>query len=73
MDILRPVRAFDRTQQRHRSLAVPLAVVKSSPTTAQAGMLIAYHSFFLAVPPLLVFATVLGCMFKAAKLRCVPR
>jgi YihY family inner membrane protein len=65
MDVLRPVRAFDRTQQRHRWLAVPLAVVKKFSDDGAGGLaaLIAYYAFFSLFPLLLVFVTVLGYVF----------
>jgi YihY family inner membrane protein len=65
MDVLRPVRAFDRSQQRHRWLAVPLAVVKKFSDDGAGGLaaLIAYYAFFSLFPLLLVFVTVLGYVF----------
>jgi membrane protein len=62
MDVLRPVRAFDRVQQRHRLLAVPLAVIKkfSDDQGGNLAALIAYYAFFSLFPLLLVFVTVLG-------------
>jgi YihY family inner membrane protein len=65
MDVLRPVRAFDRTQQRHRWLAIPLAVVKkfSDDGAGQLAALVAYYAFFSLFPLLLVFVTVLGYVF----------
>ena len=65
MDVLRPVRAFDRTQQRHRWLAIPFAVVKKFSDDGAGGLaaLIAYYAFFSLFPLLLVFVTVLGYVF----------
>jgi membrane protein len=65
MDLLRPVRAFDRTQQRHRWLSVPLGVVKkfADDGAGQLAALIAYYAFFSLFPLLLVFVTVLGYVF----------
>jgi YihY family inner membrane protein len=65
MDVLRPVRAFDRTQQRHRWLAIPLAVVKKFSDDGAGGLaaLIAYYAFFSLFPLLLVFVTILGYVF----------
>jgi YihY family inner membrane protein len=65
MDVLRPVRAFDRTQQRHRWLAIPLAVVKkfADDGAGQLAALIAYYAFFSLFPLLLVFVTILGYVF----------
>lgn len=62
MDPLRPLRAFDRTQQRHRWLAIPVAVIKKfgdDQAGAQAALL-AYYAFFSLLPLLLVFVTILG-------------
>jgi YihY family inner membrane protein len=65
MDVLRPVRAFDRAQQRHRWLAVPMAVVKKFADDGAGGLgaLIAYYGFFSLFPLLLVFVTILGFVF----------
>lgn len=55
-------RAFDRFQQRHRSLAFPLAVLQKY-SEDQGGYLaatISYYAFFSIFPLLLVFTTVLG-------------
>jgi membrane protein len=62
MDVLRPVRAFDRAQQRHRWLAVPMAVVKKFSDDGAGGLaaLIAYYGFFSLFPLLLVLFTVLA-------------
>lgn len=65
MDLLRPLRAFDRVQQKHRALAIPLAVVKkfSEDQAGALAALIAYYAFFSLFPLLLVFVTVLGFVF----------
>lgn len=62
MDLLVPIRAFDRFQQRRRVLAFLLAVVKkfSDDRAASLAALIAYYAFFSLFPLLLVFVTVLG-------------
>ena len=62
MDLPAPVRAFDRLQQRHPPLAIPLAVV---PKFADDGAgahatLIAYYAFVAIFPLLLLFTTILG-------------
>jgi membrane protein len=66
MDVLRPVRAFDRAQQRHRWLAVPMAVVKkfSDDQGGSLAALVAYYSFFSLFPLLLVMTTILGFVFQ---------
>lgn len=62
MDSLRPLRAFDRVQQRHRWLAIPVAVLKkfADDKAASQAALLAYYAFFSLFPLLLVFVTVLG-------------
>jgi membrane protein len=62
MDLKRPLRAFDRYQQRHESLAVPVAVVRKfgDDDGADLAALIAYRAFFSLFPLLLVLTTVLG-------------
>jgi YihY family inner membrane protein len=69
MDLLRPIRAFDRKQQRHRWLAIPLAVVKkfSDDGAGALAALLAYYAFFSLFPLLLVFVTVLGYVFQGDK------
>ncbi len=54
--------AFDRFQQRHRSLGFPLAVLQKY-SDDQAGYLaatITYYGFFALFPLLLVLTTLLG-------------
>ena len=66
MDILRPVRAFDRFQQQRRWLALPMAVLKKF-TDDQGGSLaalVAYYGFFSFFPLLLVFVTILGYVLQ---------
>ncbi len=62
MDLLAPVRAFDRFQQKHASAAIPLAVVRkySDDKAGNLAALVAYYAFFSLFPLLLVFVTVLG-------------
>jgi membrane protein len=66
MDLLRPVRRFDRYQQRRRWLAVPLAVVKKfgDDQAGNLAALVAYYSFFSLFPLLLVFITILGYVLQ---------
>ena len=62
MDPLAPVRWFDRLQQRHALLAVPVATIKKQ-SDDEAGTLavsVAFYAFFAVFPLLLVFVTVLG-------------
>jgi membrane protein len=62
VDPLRPLRAFDRVQQRHRWLAIPVAVLKKfgDDRAGSQAALLAYYAFFSLFPLLLVFVTVLG-------------
>jgi YihY family inner membrane protein len=62
MDMLAPVRRFDSFQQRHRPLAIPLAVVKKfgDDQGGNLAALVAYYAFFSLFPLLLVFVTILG-------------
>jgi inner membrane protein YhjD len=66
MDPLAPVRAFDRHQQRHRWLAIPIAVIKkfSDDQGGNLAALVAYYAFFSLFPLLLVFVTVLGFVLQ---------
>jgi membrane protein len=66
MDILRPVRAFDRYQQRHRSLAVPTAVIKKSSDDGggRLAALVSYYAFVSLFPLLLVMVTILGFVLQ---------
>jgi inner membrane protein YhjD len=66
MDFLRPVRAFDRFQQRRRWLAIPVAMVKKfgDDQAGSLAALIAYYAFFSLFPLLLVFVTVLGFVLQ---------
>jgi membrane protein len=65
VDPLRPLRAFDRVQQRHPPLAIPIAVLKKfgDDQAGSLAALIAYYAFFSLFPLLLVFVTVLGFVF----------
>jgi membrane protein len=62
MDILRPVRAFDRYQQRHTGLAIPMAVLKkfSDDGGGRLAALVGYYGFVSLFPLLLVMVTILG-------------
>jgi YihY family inner membrane protein len=59
---LPPIRALDRQQQKHRWLAIPVAVVKkySDDQGGNLAALIAYYAFFSLFPLLLLLTTVLG-------------
>jgi len=62
MDFLGPVRRFDRYQQAHRPLAIPIAVIKKfgNDQAGNLAALMAYFAFFSLFPLLLVMTTVLG-------------
>jgi YihY family inner membrane protein len=66
VDLLRPVRAFDAVQQRHRWLALPMAVVKKfgDDQGGNLAALVAYYAFFSLFPLLLVMVTVLGYLLQ---------
>ncbi len=66
MDILRPVRAFDAVQQRHRWLAIPMAVVKKfgDDQGGNLAALVAYYAFFSLFPLLLVLVTILSYVLQ---------
>lgn len=62
MDILAPVRVFDRFQQRHKALAIPFAVLRKfgNDQGGNLAALVAYYAFFSIFPLLLVMTTILG-------------
>jgi len=66
MDLLAPVRGFDRFQRRHRALAFPVAVLRnfSDQRAGNAAVVIAYYAFFSLFPLLLVFVSVLGFVLQ---------
>ncbi|MBV8988150.1 MAG: YihY/virulence factor BrkB family protein [Solirubrobacterales bacterium] len=66
MDLLRPVRAYDRFQQRHAWLAIPMAVLRKfgNDQAGSLASLIAYYAFFSIFPLLLAFVTILGFVLQ---------
>jgi membrane protein len=66
MDLLRPVKAVDRIQQRHPTLAIPMAVVKKfgDDQAGSLAALVAYYAFFSLFPLLLVLVTILGFVLQ---------
>jgi membrane protein len=66
VDILAPVRVFDRFQQKRRWLAIPMAVVKKfgDDQGGSLAALFAYYAFFSLFPLLLVFTTLLGYVLQ---------
>jgi membrane protein len=67
VDLLAPIRAFDRLQRRRPALGFPLAVLKKFSDDQAGGLaaLIAYYGFFSLFPLLLVLVTVLGFVLKS--------
>jgi membrane protein len=67
MDALAPIRAFDRFQRRHATLAIPIAVLRkfSDDQAGNAAALIAFYAFFSFFPLLLLFVTILGFVLQA--------
>ena len=66
MDLLRPIRSFDRFQQRHPVWAVPMAVIRKfgNDQAGSLAALLAYYAFFSIFPLLLVFTTILGFVLQ---------
>jgi membrane protein len=66
VDILRPVRVFDRYQQQHKWLAIPMAVLRKfgNDQGGNLAALVAYYAFFSLFPLLLVFTTILGFVLQ---------
>ena len=66
MDLLAPVKRFDRYQQKHRVPAVAIAVLKKFSDDQAGGLaaLVAYYALLSLFPLLLVFTTILGFMLS---------
>ena len=66
MDPLRPIRAFDRSQQKHHWLAVPVAVIKkfADDQGGRLAALVAYYAFFSLFPLLLALVSALGFVLE---------
>jgi YihY family inner membrane protein len=66
MDLSRPLRPFDRFQQRHAALGIPIAVLRKFSDDQAGGYaaLIAYYAFVAIFPLLLVFTTILGFVLQ---------
>jgi uncharacterized BrkB/YihY/UPF0761 family membrane protein len=66
VELLAPLRAADRYQQRHRALAIPLAVQKkfSDDSGSSLAALIAYYGFLGLFPLLLLFTAILGFVLQ---------
>jgi membrane protein len=66
VDLLRPIRVFDTFQQRHRTLAIPMAVLRkfSNDQAGSLAALLAYYAFLSLFPLLLVMTTILGYVLQ---------
>jgi membrane protein len=66
MDLMRPVRAFDGYQQKHKWLAIPFAVLRKfgNDQAGSLAALVAYYAFFSLFPLLLVMTTILGFVLQ---------
>lgn len=66
MDLLAPVKRFDRYQQSRNWLAIPMAVVRKfgNDQAGNLAALVAYYAFFSLFPLLLVMTTILGFVFQ---------
>jgi membrane protein len=66
VDLLLPVRRFDRFQQKHKALAIPMAVIRKfgNDQAGNLAALMAYYAFFSIFPLLLVFTTILGFVLQ---------
>ena len=66
MDALSPLRRFDRFQQAHKPLAIPIAVLRkfSNDEAGSLAALVAYYAFLSLFPLLLVLTTILGFVLQ---------
>jgi membrane protein len=66
VDILRPIKIFDGVQQRHKTLAIPMAVLRKfgNDQAGNLAALVAYYAFFSLFPLLLVMTTILGFILQ---------
>jgi YihY family inner membrane protein len=66
VDLLRPVRAFDRLQRRRGVLGFPLGVIKkfSDDQAGHLAALMAWYGFFALLSLVLVFVTVFGFLLS---------
>jgi YihY family inner membrane protein len=69
VDLLSPIKRFDRFQQRHPAWAVPMAVIRKfgNDSAGQLAALVAYYAFFSIFPLLLVFTTILAFVLQGNK------
>jgi YihY family inner membrane protein len=66
VDILRPLKVFDSFQQRHKPLAIPMAVLRKfgNDHAGNLAALLAYYAFVSLFPLLLVMTTILGFVLQ---------
>jgi uncharacterized BrkB/YihY/UPF0761 family membrane protein len=66
VDILRPIKVYDRFQQRHKPLAIPMAVVRKfgNDQAGNLAVIVAYYAFFSLLSLLLVMTTILGFVLQ---------
>jgi YihY family inner membrane protein len=66
VDPLRPLRRFDRFQQKHAPLAIPVAVLRKfgNDQGGSLAALVAYYAFASLFPLLLVLTTILGFVLQ---------
>jgi inner membrane protein YhjD len=69
MDLLRPIRKFDRLQQKHTALAVPAATIKKfgDDSAGTYAVAVTFFAFFAVFPLLLVSLTILGYVLSGDK------
>jgi len=66
VDLLAPIKRFDRFQQRHPAWALPMAVIRKfgNDSAGNLAALVAYYAFFSIFPLLLVFTTILAFVLQ---------
>ena len=66
MDALSPLRRFDRFQQAHKSLAIPIAVLRKfgDDQAGSLAALVGHYAFMSLFPLLLVLTTLLGFVLQ---------
>jgi membrane protein len=66
VDLLHPIKRFDRFQQAHPAWAIPMAVLRKfgDDQAGSLAALLAYYAFFSIFPLLLVFTTILAFVLQ---------
>jgi len=69
VDLLSPIKKFDRYQQAHPAWAIPMAVIRKfgNDQAGSLAALVAYYAFLSIFPLLLVFTTILGFVLQGNK------